>query len=161
MATGADVDSLGRSRLGQLANNRLKQLGLDENKIEQALSSGGMSGLASAVGGRNAGMVEALGIAGSKIPELASLLGGTAQLASLAPISSSRGGASDSGASNPFGSLLHQGDSAAAPAPEGEVAFEGAERKPASTDIWHEGDDRNLFQIVSGKYEEVGTRLTK
>ena len=162
-AATAEGQTLGPSGLGQAIAPLASQM--DKNAFRKAISGGPAGFTQAALGGVGINAEQAAAAnaivknAYDNAPKLASRIGGSLY-ASGGGGGRSGGGSSSSSGGNPFASLM--GGKSAGPGTDA-MSFGAVQRDPAgkiiSSDIWHTGTDKSLFQIVSERVRTVEPRL--
>ncbi len=160
-AATAEGMLLGPSGLGNIVGPLASQI--DRNAFRKAISRGPAGFTQAALGGvgLNAAQAQAANDivkrANDKAPQLASKIGGS-MYAGGGGGSGSKVAASAGG--SPFGGLF---GAKSGPGGTDAMSFGAVQRDPAgriiSSDIWHTGTDKNLFQIVSERVRVVEPRL--
>lgn len=134
--------------------------GMSDAQIEKALSSGGVGGLAASVASSLGVDGSELAVAGKRAEQYLASLPGSDQgkyAAGSGSLGGAKGGSGGGDAPNlNLGALFGQNGAQETANAENDIAFRGPAQE---TDIWHSNTDKNLFQIVSGKYEAVHHRV--
>ena len=163
-AATAEGQIMGPSGLAKAVAPLANQV--DKNAFRKAISAGPAGFTQAALGG--VGLTSDQAAAANAIvknaydnaPKLASRIGGSLYASGGGGGGRSGGGSSSSGGGNPFASLM--GGKGAGQGTDA-MSFGAVQRDPAgriiSSDIWHTGTDKNLFQIVSERVRVVEPRL--